>query len=261
MQQSDQIMRASFTAQAAGYAGSAVINDADRLVRLVRLINPPPETRALEVATGPGYVAEALAAVCREVVGIDLTPAPLAIAEKRRIERGLTNLHFELGNARQLPFGDNSFDLVVCRYAVHHFPEPDLVLAEMARVCRVNGIVAVEDMVASEHPERADYLNRYERLRDPSHAQALPFSRFATLFAGAGLEVESIMTDSLLQDADEWLKRGFAASEADAAESRAMIERDAREDLSGTRPFVDDQGRLKFRQRTAIMMGRKLAHG
>ncbi|HVU11678.1 MAG TPA: methyltransferase domain-containing protein [Phototrophicaceae bacterium] len=258
MQQSDNVMRASFTAQAAGYASSAVISDADRLARLVRLINPPPETRALEVATGPGYVAEALAAVCREVIGIDLTPAPLAIAERRRVERGLTNLHFELGNARALPFGDNAFDLVVCRYAFHHFPEPDLVLAEMARVCRINGIVAVEDMIASEHPERAAYLNRYEQLRDPAHAQALPFSRFAMLFAGAGLEVETIMTASLLQDAEEWLKRGFPASDADAAEARAMIERDAQDDLSGTRPF-DDEGRLKFRQRTAIMIGRKLA--
>jgi len=258
MQQFDRVVRESFTAQAAGYAGSAVISDADRLARLVRMINPPPESRVLEVATGPGYVAEAFAAACRDVIGLDMTQAPLDIAERRRRERGLTNLHFQLGNARQLPFADDTFDLVVCRYSFHHFPNPELVLAEMVRVCGENGLVAAEDMVASEHPERAAYHNHFERLRDPSHAESLPFSRFMSLFTSAGLEVEAISSSSLPQDAEEWLMR-VPASDADRAEARAMIERDAREDLSGTRPFFDADGRLKFHQRTAIFVGRKLA--
>src|SRR5690349_19637234 len=108
MQQFDKVVRESFTAQAAGYAGSAVISDAERLERLVRIVNPAPSSRVLEVATGPGYVAEAFAAVCREVIGLDMTLAPLEIAERRRHERGIRNLHFELGNGRQLPFGDNT---------------------------------------------------------------------------------------------------------------------------------------------------------
>jgi len=73
----------------------------------------------LEVATGPGYVAEAFAATLLGGDRLDMTQAPLEIAERRRRERGLTNLHFQLGNGRQLPFADGSFDLVVCRYSFH----------------------------------------------------------------------------------------------------------------------------------------------
>src|SRR4051794_36717862 len=128
MQQFDKVVRESFTAQASGYANSPVINDADRLARLVRVINPPPDSRVLEVASGPGYVAEAFAGVCREVIGLDMTQAPLEIAERRRQERGPTNLHFQLGNGRQLPFAEGTFDLVVCRYAFHHFSTPTEIL-------------------------------------------------------------------------------------------------------------------------------------
>ena len=47
----------------------------------------------------------------------------------------------------------------------------------MARVTAAGGTVAVEDMVASELPNRADYWNHFERLRDPSHTRALTFDR------------------------------------------------------------------------------------
>src|SRR5712692_6795196 len=110
-----------------------------------------PQDRVLEVATGPGYVAMGFAAVAREVVGVDLTEAPLAIAEKPRQEQGLPNVRFQLADASRLPFADGEFDVVVCRLAFHHFAEPPRMLGEMVRVCTPQGTVAVEDIVVSEH--------------------------------------------------------------------------------------------------------------
>ena len=60
---------------------------------------PTSQDQVLEVATGPGYVAMGFAAVAREVVGVDLTAAPLAIAEQRRQEQGLHNVRFQLADA------------------------------------------------------------------------------------------------------------------------------------------------------------------
>ena len=60
----------------------------------------------------------------REVIGVDLTEAPLKIAERMRAERGLENVSFRQGDVEaRLPFDDNEFDVVVCRFAVHHFAE------------------------------------------------------------------------------------------------------------------------------------------
>jgi len=91
--------------------------------RLIRAVDPSPATRVLDVATGPGDVALGFAAQCREVVGIDLTSATLALAEAQRKERGRANLHFVMGDAEHLPFENDTFDVVVCRFAFHHGEE------------------------------------------------------------------------------------------------------------------------------------------
>ncbi len=204
VQDHNQVVREEFTRQAVAYAANPSIADPERIARLVQAVSPSADARVLEVATGPGYVAMGFAAVAREVVGIDLTEAPLAIAEQRRQEQGLHNVRFQLADAARLPFADGEFDVVVCRLAFHHFAQPPGMLSEMVRVCAPHGTVAVEDIVVSEHPARGAY----------------PAER--------------------------------------AVEVRRLIEQDAREDLSGTRPFQTDEGQWCFTQHTAIVVGRKL---
>src|SRR5579862_5961932 len=155
--QHKDLVREEFTRQANDYAAAPMIRDADHIEKLVTIVAPRPDARVLEIATGPGHVAMAFAKVAREVVGVDLTEAPLKIAEKMRAERGLKNLSFRHGDVEaRLPFGDGEFDVVVCRFAVHHFENPAKVIGEMARLCRVDGTVAIEDLISSEHPAGAE---------------------------------------------------------------------------------------------------------
>src|SRR5271163_4034106 len=114
------LVREEFTRQANDYAAAPAIRDADHLRKLVELAAPPADARVLEVATGPGHVAMAFAAVCREVVGLDLTAAPIAIANRAGRARGLENVRFEVGDAEHLPFAAGEFDVAVCRFAFHH---------------------------------------------------------------------------------------------------------------------------------------------
>ncbi|HYN16174.1 MAG TPA: methyltransferase domain-containing protein [Terriglobales bacterium] len=251
------VVQESFTRQADVYAVTPTVADPARIERLVEAVDPAAESRVLEVACGPGFLALAFAARCREAVGLDLTDAPLAIAEKNRRERGLANVRFQRGDADRLPFADGEFDVVVCRFAFHHFEEPGRVLREMARVCRPQGRVAVEDLVSSEHRGRADYQNRFERLRDPSHTRALAPSELLALFTAAGLELERLYSGELVQNLERWLANSQTPP-GPAAEVRAMIERDAREDLSGTRPYLED-GQWFFRQPTLAVVARRLA--
>ncbi|WP_414643447.1 class I SAM-dependent methyltransferase [Candidatus Binatus sp.] len=170
------LVREEFTRQANDYATAPAIRDAEHLRKLVEIVAPPAGARVLEVATGPGHVAMAFAPVCREVVGIDLTDAPLKIAEKMRAERGLANVSFQKGDVEsRLPFKDGEFDVVVCRFAVHHFAFPVKVISEMARVCRADGLVAVEDFDRQRTARARGVLQRiraaarhvaYQRARD-----------------------------------------------------------------------------------------------
>jgi SAM-dependent methyltransferase len=73
-------------------------------------------------------------------------------------------------DACQMPFADESFSVVLCQAAFHHFDRPATVLAEMARVCRKGGRVSVSDMTPD--PAKVEAFDAMERLRDPSHAHA-----------------------------------------------------------------------------------------
>lgn len=250
------LIQAEFTKQAPAYAANASVADPERVARLVAAANPAPESRVLDVATGPGFVAIGFAAVCHQVVGVDLTTAPLQIAERQRHDRGLTNLRFLVGDAECLPFASGTFDVVVCRLAFHHVTEPRDVLREMVRVCRAGGTIAVEDLVVSEHPERAAYHNHFENLRDPSHTRGIPLSELLGMFAAAGLEIQYVHTDRFPQHLARWLANAQTPP-TQATEVRALVARDLQEDRSGTQPR-DIAGQITFLHTIATVIGRRL---
>jgi ubiquinone/menaquinone biosynthesis C-methylase UbiE len=245
-----------FTRQAEAFAALRDLHSPERINRFVDAMNPSLNTRALEIATGPGHLAMALAARCHEVIGVDLTDAPLRIAEHNRRERGIANVQFRKADAENLPFGNSEFDIVLCRFAFHHFEDSSVPLREMVRVCRTGGRVAVEDLASSENAARAAFYNEFERLRDTSHTRALSMSELLRLFGEQGLEVESAYTSDLVQPLEQWLANSHTPPDR-AMAVRAMLQRDAAEDLSGTRPFRRD-GELFFTQKTITVVGRKL---
>ena len=122
-----------------------------------------PGDLVLDVAAGTGHVARRLAPSVRAVVALDATRAML----ERGRAQGVPNVIFVQGDAASMPFLDGSFDVVVSRFAVHHFEDPAVQLAEMRRCLRPGGRLAIADLVAD--PAAAAEQNRLEALRDPSH--------------------------------------------------------------------------------------------
>jgi SAM-dependent methyltransferase len=175
-----------FTKQAAPFAEMPAHSDEESVRLLIDMAQVGPGDTVLDVACGPGLVACPLAEVARHVTGIDLTPAMIEQAQARQRSRGLANLIWLVGDAVPLPFSDASFSVVVTRYSFHHFLDPKTVLAEMVRVCRPGGRVAVID-VFTRSPEQAEAYNPVEKLRDPSHVRALSLEELIVLFHDAGL--------------------------------------------------------------------------
>jgi ubiquinone/menaquinone biosynthesis C-methylase UbiE len=157
----------------------------DSMQMLIEMSGVSGGDQVLDVACGPGLVACAFAPHARQVTGIDITPAMIEQARKLQGERQLENLIWQVGDVLPLPFPDASFSVVLTRYSMHHFLNPDAVLAEMVRVCRPGGRVMVADVVLP--PEKAGAYNRMERLRDPSHTRALTYPEMAELFGASGL--------------------------------------------------------------------------
>ncbi len=157
----------------------------------------------LDVATGAGHAALALAPHVARVIASDITDEMLAEAAKLAAARGLANVETAKAEAGSLAFADASFDLVTCRLAAHHFPTPPPPsVAESFRVLRPGGTFALVDNVSpdasmlplatrppAELINAARAFNIYEKTRDPSHARALTLPEWYTLMEKSGLSV------------------------------------------------------------------------
>lgn len=183
------LVRQQFGANAANYATSPVHAKGASLDLLVTALDVDPGWRALDVATAAGHTAFALAPHLAEVVASDVTPEMLEVARDQAAERGLTNVTFETADAESLPFGDASFDVVTCRIAPHHFPNPDRFVAEAARVLRPGGRFGLVDNVVPDDAVAADFANDWERRRDPSHLRCLSVDEWLGLATDAGFAI------------------------------------------------------------------------
>src|SRR5947209_18476516 len=114
--------RASFGPVAANYSRAKFHTSSDRLQEVIDLVRPLRGDLALDVATGTGNTAFALAPLVRRVVGLDLTREMLEVARRITVERGISNGDWVIGDACGLPFADETFAVDMVRAAPHHFP-------------------------------------------------------------------------------------------------------------------------------------------
>ncbi|HEX9190732.1 MAG TPA: methyltransferase domain-containing protein [Candidatus Deferrimicrobiaceae bacterium] len=196
-----ELTRARFCRVAEKYRKSADHADVEDLDLLLSGLDLAAGQRVLDVATGGGHTAAALAGQAVRVVASDLTPGMLSEARVLVVARGAANVAFCAADAEALPFADAAFDRVTCRIAPHHFPDVRAAVAEMARVTKPGGRVGIIDSIVPGEPALDAFLNGIERVRDPSHVRSYRVEEWLEFLAGAGL--------SLVQAASLWKTHPF----------------------------------------------------
>ena len=245
-----------FTRQAAGFASAATMNDEAAMRLLLDALALGPDETVLDVACGPGIVAVAVAPHAREVVGVDLTPEMIELADRRCAKAGITNARFEIGDVTKLPYADGEFTRVVCRYALHHMGDPRAVVGEMARVCAPGGRVAVADMIVGDDSEAAERFNAAERARDPSHVRSMQVRELVSLMTDAGLVASQVGSYLLPMELEALLERS-ASPDPDAVREIYARAMDAGQTLGiGERR---EAGRVRFEFPIAVLSAERPA--
>lgn len=207
------------------------------------------------MAAGAAHLGLALAGRAAHVTALDLTAAVLEQGKLAAEAAGRRNLVFQVGDAANLPYLDESFDVVVSRLSVHHFVDPQTPVSEMVRVCRKAGRLVLVDMIALD--DSASPRDRLERLRDPSHTRTRTLAGLCSLVENAGASVLSRQTRKNPLRLRDWLDRTQTPGPA-----RAEIEAALRAELvagpsTGLRPELRD-GELWFTHEWAAIVATPL---
>lgn len=219
-----RLVQKNFGAAAADYVTSKVHASGQDLVWLVENATLSGNERVLDVATGGGHTAFALAPYAAEVVALDLTRPMLEVAQKEANARGLKNISYVEGDAQTLPFANESFDVVACRQAPHHFPRVQQAVSEWARVLKPGGKLLLIDSTSPEDDETDAVLHAIESLRDPSHVRNHRISEWSAYLNAAGLRVRSTRAESIFLDIPSWTQRMRTPPESVATIERLMRE-------------------------------------
>ncbi len=169
---------------------------------------PTGTERVLDIGTGAGHTALALAPRVSSVVLTDPVQTMLATARRLFTEAGIRNAEFVEAVAEHLPFPDRSFDIVTTRLAAHHFDDVALAIREVARVLRPGGMFILVDTLAPEDPESAAYQDDVERLRDPTHRRIYTQREWIAFSEQAGFRVAKLEVARKAHDFEPWLARG-----------------------------------------------------
>ncbi|MBS4095942.1 MAG: class I SAM-dependent methyltransferase [Sulfuricella sp.] len=247
-----------FDALAGNYAVSEVHVSSPTRLRLHSLL--PRVESVCDVACGAGHTGLGFAGIASRIVGVD--PAPNMLVQFRQLaeERGVAIETVE-AFAEAIPLPSASFDLVVCRFAAHHFSDLPQAMAEMTRLAKSGGYVAIIDMEGDENPALDALNHEIEVLHDPTHVRSYTAKYWRELFAANHLKVEACenrcreVPNGLT--VKRWCELGGSGAEALQAihERLAAVPPEWLADLEIAR---DADGRFRIPVRTLLILGRKL---
>ncbi len=144
--------------------------------------------KVLDLGTGSGYLAFEIARNHPQarITGLDIVEKTLAINTKRAQDEGLTNLFFQSYDGMMFPFEDGEFDLVVSRYALHHFPMISDTFKEISRVLKPEGKLFISDPTPNSN-DAERFVDAYMKMKKDGHIKFYTEDEFKELAQAVGL--------------------------------------------------------------------------
>ncbi len=182
---------------------------------LLQLIGPRDGERILDIGTGNGYVALAIARSFPhvDVLGLDIAEKAIQGDVERKISEGIENLEFAVYDGFELPAG-LSCDSIISRYAIHHFPDINRFAKAVGRVLRMPGKLVVSDPTPCDG-DASSFVDAFMKLKSDGHFRLYSLEDLKDVFIAGGLSfVSNTMTQiSFPRNLDDRYPRLLKATE------------------------------------------------
>ena len=166
--------------------------DEEHLHRIIRSLDIKKNSKILDLGTGSGYLAFAIAGMypeCR-IMGLDIVTGTLENNSIQAKKHNTSNIAFTSYDGVIFPFEDNTFDIIVTRYALHHFSEITKSFEEISRVLQPGGQLFISDPTPNDEDEER-FVDTYMKMKDDGHIKYYTKEEFDVLASKVGLETGS----------------------------------------------------------------------
>lgn len=150
-----------------------------------------PAMKILDLGTGSGYLSFPIAEAYpdAEVTGLDIVEKTLQMNREQAEKEGLENLRFVAYDGIEFPFADHTFDMVITRYALHHFPMIEKTFSEIGRVLSETGILFLSDPAPNDD-DTERFVDAYMQMKKDGHIKFYTRQEWEALAGKIGLKLE-----------------------------------------------------------------------
>lgn len=209
----------------------------------------------LEAAAGTAACARSIAPFVHSIVCLDATKSMLDIGKKKAEESNLLNIRFLEGLVEDIPFLNETFDVVVCRLGFHHFIDIEKPFKEMKRVLKKSGKLVIIDMEAA--PEEIRKIqDSIETMRDFSHVKNISKKEFIDLYEKNNFTITKNETTEISVSLDAWMELTNTLSDVAGKIIRKMENDIKGKEKTGFNPYLVGN-KIYFLQRWMLMIGKK----
>ncbi|MCX6644746.1 MAG: class I SAM-dependent methyltransferase [bacterium] len=183
------------------------------ILRIIEVAEPQKDDLVLDLVTGLGHVARALAPYVKRVDAIDPDGAILKGAEVLVENEHCTNIKLVGGSPYELPFKDGTYDIVTARMALRHLGNPMNVISEARRVLKPSGRLIIADSLAPPQPDLQAFLKNLFSNIDISHIRSFTLADLEDVLGIEDFDIEIIEIYPKHNDFNAWTKR-YAINES-----------------------------------------------
>lgn len=255
MSEIHEIVKRQFDKQAQNFSNWSVTKNIEYQKAYFDFCEISSQDTLLDFACGTGEYVIFAAPRVKYAHGVDISKGMIEIAQKQAAKENVKNISFLCHPVETTPFEDESFSIVICRSAFHHFHDYDRIFDEMIRCCQRTGRISVQDIIAYSNEKVDNFFEEFEREVDASHHKTLSKEYIKSLYDQRNVLVKKIFEVEIELHFQEYL--GHAQQ---SEESKIMISTLLEKGLNDpdiSKYFLIKDRDLFFKRKVFLILGEK----